>query len=54
VPLEAAHVRTATDGGVGMKPTDRYAVVGRPKETSKNKLNNLDDSVTLGTWRTPG
>jgi hypothetical protein len=25
-PSSAAHVRTATDGGVGMKPGDRYAV----------------------------
>ena len=25
-PLEAAHVRTGTDGGVGVKPGDRYAV----------------------------
>ena len=25
-PSEAAHVRTETDGGVGMKPGDRYAV----------------------------
>ena len=25
-PSEAAHACTATDGGVGMKPTDRYAV----------------------------
>ncbi len=25
-PSDAAHVRTATDGGVGMKPSDRYAV----------------------------
>ena len=25
-PSEAAHVRTATDGGVGVKPADRYAV----------------------------
>jgi hypothetical protein len=25
-PSEAAHVRTAADGGVGMKPADRYAV----------------------------
>ena len=25
-PSSAAHVRTATDGGVGMKPSDRYAV----------------------------
>ena len=24
-PSEAAHVRTGTDGGVGMKPGDRYA-----------------------------
>ena len=25
-PSEAAHVRTGTDGGVGMKPGDRYAL----------------------------
>lgn len=25
-PSEAAHVRTETDGGTGMKPSDRYAV----------------------------
>jgi hypothetical protein len=25
-PSKAAHVRTGTDGGVGMKPGDRYAV----------------------------
>ena len=25
-PSEAAHIRTGTDGGVGMKPGDRYAV----------------------------
>jgi hypothetical protein len=25
-PSDAAHVRTATDGGVGMKPADRYTV----------------------------
>ena len=25
-PSEAAHVRTGTDGGVGVKPRDRYAV----------------------------
>jgi hypothetical protein len=25
-PSEAAHVRTGTDGGVGMKPADRYAI----------------------------
>ena len=25
-PSEPAHVRTGTDGGVGMKPGDRYAV----------------------------
>src|ERR1700741_3123983 len=25
-PSEAAHVRTGTDGGVGIKPPDRYAV----------------------------
>jgi len=25
-PSEAAHVRTETDGGVGVKPGDRYAV----------------------------
>ena len=25
-PSEAAHVRTGSDGGVGMKPGDRYAV----------------------------
>src|SRR6516164_904743 len=25
-PSDAAHVRTGTDGGVGMKPGDRYAV----------------------------
>jgi hypothetical protein len=24
-PSEAAHIRTGTDGGVGMKPGDRYA-----------------------------
>jgi hypothetical protein len=25
-PSEAAHVRTGTDGGVGLKPADRYTV----------------------------
>jgi hypothetical protein len=25
-PSEAAHVRTGTDGGVGVKPGDRYAI----------------------------
>lgn len=25
-PSEAAHVRTGTDGGTGMKPGDRYAI----------------------------
>jgi hypothetical protein len=25
-PSEAAHVRTGTDGGVGVRPGDRYAV----------------------------
>ena len=25
-PSEAAHVRTGTDGGIGVKPGDRYAV----------------------------
>ena|SRR5712664_3995470 len=25
-PSEAAHVRAGTDGGVGMKPSDRYSV----------------------------
>ena len=25
-PSDAAHVRTGTDGGVGIKPADRYAV----------------------------
>ena len=25
-PSEAAHVRAGTDGGVGLKPSDRYAV----------------------------
>jgi len=25
-PSEPAHVRTGTDGGIGMKPGDRYAV----------------------------
>ena len=25
-PSEAAHVRTGTDGGTGMKPNDRYAL----------------------------
>jgi hypothetical protein len=25
-PSEAAHVRSGTDGGVGVKPSDRYAV----------------------------
>jgi hypothetical protein len=25
-PSEAAHVRTGTDGGTGMKPSDRYAL----------------------------
>ena len=25
-PSEAAHVRAGTDGGVGMKPSDRYAI----------------------------
>jgi hypothetical protein len=25
-PSEAAHVRTGTDGGIGMKPADRYSV----------------------------
>ena len=25
-PSDAAHVRTGTDGGTGMKPADRYAV----------------------------
>src|SRR5262249_31796523 len=25
-PSEAAHVRTGTDSGVGVKPSDRYAV----------------------------
>jgi hypothetical protein len=25
-PSEAAHVRTGTDGGTGMKPADRYAI----------------------------
>ena len=25
-PSEAAHVRTGTDGGVGMKPGERYAI----------------------------
>jgi hypothetical protein len=25
-PSEAAHVRTGTDGGIGVKPADRYAV----------------------------
>lgn len=25
-PTEAAHVRSGTDGGVGMKPSDRYAL----------------------------
>ena len=25
-PSEAAHIRTGTDGGVGMKPGDRYAI----------------------------
>jgi len=25
-PSEPVHVRTGTDGGVGMKPGDRYAV----------------------------
>jgi len=25
-PSEAAHVRTGTDGGVGVKPANRYAI----------------------------
>lgn len=25
-PIEAAHVRTGTDGGVGMKPGDQWAI----------------------------
>lgn len=25
-PIEAAHVRSGTDGGTGMKPSDRYAL----------------------------
>ena len=25
-PIEAAHVRVGTDGGMGVKPSDRYAV----------------------------
>lgn len=27
-PVEAMHVRSGTDGGMGMKPSDRYAVPG--------------------------
>ena len=26
MPIEAAHVRTGTDGGAGMKPSDRWAI----------------------------
>lgn len=26
VPIEAAHVRTGTDGGMGMKPSDRWVI----------------------------
>ena len=26
VPIECAHVRTGTDGGIGLKPSDRWTV----------------------------
>ncbi len=26
IPIECAHVRTGTDGGVGLKPSDRWTV----------------------------
>jgi hypothetical protein len=26
LPIECAHVRTGTDGGIGLKPSDRYVV----------------------------
>ncbi|WP_376959691.1 hypothetical protein ABNQ39_07210 [Azospirillum sp. A26] len=26
MPIEAAHVRTGTDGGVGMKPSDKWSI----------------------------
>jgi len=59
-PSEPAHVRTGTDGGVGIKPSDRYAVslctachakqhrVGELTFWSALRFDPLD--VTLRLW----
>ena len=41
-PSEAAHVRTGTDGGVGVKPGDRYAVpLCRACHTKQHRIGEL-------------
>jgi hypothetical protein len=41
-PSEAAHVRTGTDGGIGVKPADRYAVpLCRACHTKQHRVGEL-------------
>jgi hypothetical protein len=47
-PSEAAHVRTGTDGGVGRKPGDRYAVpLCTACHTKQHRLGELTFWSTL-------
>src|SRR5580693_1274912 len=41
-PSEAAHVRTGTDGGIGVKPGDRYAVpLCTPCHAKQHRIGEL-------------
>ena len=56
-PSDAAHVRTGTDGGVGMKPGDRYAVplcvachakpTARTKTPQSPSIRRIDSPVQM-------
>ena len=54
LPIECAHVRSGTDGGLGLKPSDKWAIslcqfhhleqheIGEPAFEARHDLNLLD------------
>lgn len=59
-PIEAAHVRVGTDGGTGLKPSDKWAIplcrshheeqhrIGEPHFETRHKLNMK--AIAQGLW----
>ncbi len=49
VPIEAAHVRTGTDGGMGMKPSDSWSIsLCAPHHHQQHNIGEADFERVYG------